>query len=95
MFDLANNINLSWYNSKFGTNYSESTFYDEIVTLNSLGLAGLNSCTFDLFKESMQSIVLSMTNVYEKSDEYFAALDNVLSVVDELLDTIISISTAL
>mgnify|MGYP007106266091 CR=1 FL=1 len=95
LFDLANNITLSWYNSKFGTNYSKSTFYDEIVTLNSLGLAGLNSCTFDLFKESMQSIVLSMTNVYEKSDEYFTALDNVLSVVDELLDTIISISTAL
>ena len=95
LFDLANNITLSWYNSKFGTNYSEGIFYDEIATLNSLGLAGLNSCTFDLFKESMQSIVLSMTNVYEKSDEYFTALDNVLSVVDELLDTIVSISTAL
>ena len=43
----------------------------------------------------MQSVVLSMNNVYEKSEEYFITLNGILADIDALLDTIIPIGTAL
>ena len=70
------------------TDFHKSNFYKEIAPLNALGFAGLNINTMDLFEKSIKDVMLSVSSVYEKSEEYHSELDTVLSDVRALLSTL-------
>lgn len=88
IYDIAHAIDLDYINSVLNTEFNSNTFYKEIDTLNKLGFGGLNINTVDLFEKSIRDIMLSVSSVYEKSEEYHVELDNVLGDIKALLSTL-------
>lgn len=88
IYDLANAIDIDLINRVLGTDFHKSSFYKEIRVLNALGFAGLNVNTMDLFEKSIKDVMLSVSSVYEKSEEYHGELDTVLGDIRALLSTL-------
>lgn len=88
IYDLANAIDIDLINRVLGTDFHKSSFYKEIRALNALGFAGLNVNTMDLFEKSIKDVMLSVSSVYEKSEEYHGELDTVLGDIRALLSTL-------
>lgn len=88
IYDLANAVDIGLINRVLETDFHKSNFYKEIAPLNALGFAGLNINTMDLFEKSIKDVMLSVSSVYEKSEEYHSELNTVLDDIRALLSTL-------
>lgn len=89
LYDCFINFDLIYFANVLGVDSLSCEDFDLFNSkMQQIGVYGLNRCTFELFREFIQSVVLVTTNSISKTEEQLADLNRVLEDVQALLDSI-------
>lgn len=91
MYDIIATLNCKFFSKQLGCSINQRDFLELDKKMQAIGVYGLNLFSMNLFKEFIRSVMLITTDKIQKSEEEMEELNRVVSDVQALLDSMISI----
>ena len=91
MYDIIAKLNCEFFSQQLGCSINQQDFITLDSKMQAIGIYGLNLFSMNLFKEFIRSVMLITTDKIQKSEEEMEELNRVVSDVQALFDSMISI----